>query len=80
MPIQKSKCCAVTFPEKTQSGCLLTPDKEPTTGQILDTTKIQLGEPMSVIRVTIGNMDNGLLIIAEMPQRQLHHKVPPQSE
>ena len=40
------------FPRETQHTCLLTTDKEPMMGQSKDTTKVQLGEPMSFIGVT----------------------------
>ena len=41
-----------------------------------DTTKDQLGEPMSFIGITYRNIIEGLLTGAEMTQRQLHHQNP----
>lgn len=43
-----------------------------------DTTKVQLGEPMSFIGVTHRNMGEGLLIGAEMTQRCLQPQSPQQ--
>jgi hypothetical protein len=40
--------------------CLLTSDREPTTDQSMNTTKVQLGDPMSFIGVTYRNMGEGL--------------------
>lgn len=45
--------------------------------QSINTTKVQLGEPMSFIGITYRNMDEGLLI--EMIQRQLYHRSLPSS-
>lgn len=41
-----------TSSEDTTHKHLLTPDKEPTTDQSIDTTKVPLGEPMHFIGVT----------------------------
>lgn len=49
--------------------CLTTPDREPTTYQSRDTIKIQLDEPVSFIGVTHRNMDEGLLIRAEITHK-----------
>ena len=38
-----------------------------------DNTKVQLGEPKSLIGVTCKGGGEGLLMGAEMTQRQLHH-------
>lgn len=40
------------FPEETQHACLFTPDREPTTDQSTDATKIKLGEPVIFIGIT----------------------------
>ena len=47
--------------------------RELMTDQSLDTTQVQLGEPVSFIEVTYRNMGEELLIGSEMTQRQLHH-------
>ena len=65
-----------TFPGEKQYICLLTSEWNPTTDQSTDTTKVQLGEPMSFIGVTYRNMGEELLIGTEMTQRQLHHQGP----
>ena len=39
----------------------------------MDTTKVQLGEPMSFIEATYRNIGQELLTRAEMTQRQLYH-------
>lgn len=41
-----------TFSWKNVYNHLLTPDREPTTDQSMDTTKVQLGELISFIGVT----------------------------
>ena len=46
--------------------------KEPRTDKSAHTTKVLLGEPISFIEVTYRNMGEGLVIGAEMTQRQLH--------
>ena len=69
--------CDKTFPGETQHTCLFTPDKEPITDQNTETTKVQLGEPVSFIRVAYRNMGRDFLIGAEMTYRQLHHQSPP---
>ena len=43
------KLCDKTLPGKMQHTHLLTPDREPTTDQSTDTTKVQLGEPVSFV-------------------------------
>lgn len=53
-----------TFPGEMQHKCLFTPDKELITNLKYNTTKVQLGEPLSLL---------GLLTRAGMTQRQLHH-------
>lgn len=55
---------------------LLTPYMELTTEQSMETTEVQLGEPMSVTGVTYRNMGEELLTEAEMINRQLHHQGP----
>lgn len=47
------------------------------TEQSMDTTKGQLGIPMSVIGSTCRNMGERLVPGAEVTQRQLHHQVHP---
>lgn len=59
-----------TFPGEMQQTRLLAPDREPMTDQSLDTTKVQLGEPMSFIGFIHKNMSEGLLIGAEMTEKQ----------
>ena len=49
-----------------QHTCLLTTDRELLTVQSTNTTKVQLGEPVSFIGVTYRNMGEGLLMGAEM--------------
>jgi hypothetical protein len=56
-------------------GDTCTPNRDPTTDQSTNTTKVQLGEPMSFIGVASRNMGERLLTGAEMTQRQLHHSV-----
>lgn len=46
-----------TFPREMLHTDLLPPDKDTTTDQRIDTTKVQLGEPMGFIRVTYRSMD-----------------------
>lgn len=48
------------------------------TDQSTDTSKAQLGKPMSFIDIIYRSMGEGLLTRREMTQRQLHHKSPPQ--
>lgn len=48
---------------------LLTSDKEPTTDQNTDTTKIEFGESMSCAGVICMTMNEGLLTGAEMIQQ-----------
>lgn len=57
-----------------QHKCLFTLRRKPT----IDTTKVQLGETMSLIGVTYRYIGKGLLRGIEMTQRQLHHQGPPQ--
>jgi hypothetical protein len=66
------------FSEGMQHTCLLTTDREPMTDRDMDTTKVQLDEPMSFIGFTYRSMGEGLLTGTEMTQRQLHHQGPPQ--
>ena len=56
---------------------LFTLDRNPTTDQSTDTTKVQLGKPMSFIGVTYRTMGEGLLTRAEMTQRQVYLHSPP---
>ena len=56
---------------------LLIPDSEPTTEQSMDTSKVQLGEPVSFIGVSHRITDEGLLTGAEMTQRQLSPQLTP---
>lgn len=56
---------------------LLTPYMGTTVDQSTDTTKVQLGEPMTSV-VTYRNMDAWLLMGAEVTHRQLHYQGPPQ--
>lgn len=46
-----------TFPRETLHTDLLPTDRETTTDQKIDTTKVQLGEPMGFIRITYRHMD-----------------------
>lgn len=55
---------------------LLTPYMELTTEQSMETTEVQLGEPVSFTGVTYRNMGEELLTEAEMTNRQLHHQGP----
>lgn len=48
------------------------------TDQSMDTTEIQLGEPLSFIGLTYSNMGEGLLVAAGMAQRQGHHQSTPE--
>ena len=48
------------------------------TDQSKDTTKVQLGKPMSFIGIIYRNMGEGLLKEAEMSQRQVRHQSLPQ--
>ena len=57
---------------------LLTPEREPTTDQSKETTKVHIGIPRNCIGVTYSNMDDGFLTEAEM-KRQLHHQSSPQA-
>lgn len=43
----------------------------------MDTTKVQLGEPMSFIRVTYGNVDEGLLRGTKITQTAALSKLTP---
>ena len=66
---------------RDMNKCLLTTDMEPMTDQSKDTTKIQLGESMSLIVVTYSNMSEGCLQV----QKQLkdscyNHQIPPLNE
>ena len=45
---------------------LFTPNKEPSADQRKDSAKVQLGEPCVLLGVICWNMDEGLLIGAEM--------------
>lgn len=47
------------------------------TDQSRDTTKVELGEPMSFTGVIYRHMGEGLLTGAYMTQRQLHDQSPP---
>ena len=49
-------------------------DREPPTGQSTNTTNIQLGEPMSVYKVTHTSNGEELLAGSETTQRQMHHQ------
>ena len=51
-PVPFSDFCAKTFPGEMQQKHLLTPDRKSTTEQSVDTTKVQLGEPIKFIWVT----------------------------
>ena len=66
--------CDKAFPGEIQHIHSLIPDREPRLHQNTDTTKVQLGEPMSVIEVTCRNTGEGLLAGAEMTQRQVFYK------
>lgn len=46
------------------------------TDQSIDTTKVQFDEIMSIIGVPHGNMDVGLLVRAEMTQKQEYRQYP----
>lgn len=48
-----------------------TPDREHTTDENSDITKVRLGEPMSFVEVIYSDIGEGLLTGAEMTQRQL---------
>lgn len=54
------------------------PPTESMTVSSIDTTEVQLGESMSCIGIACGNTAEGLFTGAEMIQRQLHHRSPPQ--
>lgn len=58
---------------------LLIPEREPTTDQSKDTTKIQIDKPRNCIGVTHSSVDDGLLPEAGLTQRQPHHQSPPQA-
>ena len=64
-----------TFPGEIQRTNLPTPDRKPMTDQSMDTTKVQLGKPLTLIGVTYGY--GWEVTRAEMPWRRLHHKVHP---
>lgn len=53
---------------------LLTSDKEPLIDKSMDTTKVQLGEPMNFTEVSYRNMVEWLLTGAETTHRQLYHQ------
>ena len=57
--------CVTKLPGKMQHTCLLTPDRDLTRDQCTDTTKVQLGEPMSFIGVTYRSVGEGLLTEAD---------------
>ena len=61
------------------SKCLLTANGESMTGESMDATKVQHGEPMSFIVVTSRNMHERLVTAAEMVQKGLSHYSPPQN-
>lgn len=66
--------CDKNIPEKTQHTHLLMPEREPTINQSVDTTKVQLGDPMSFTGITYRSMGEGLLRGVEKTLRQLHHQ------
>ena len=72
-----SCCVTKTFPRETQHTYLLTPGRVPKTDQNMDTTKVNLGEPRSLIGVTYRNMGEELHTGGEVIQRQLHHQAHP---
>ena len=51
-------------------------DTELATNKNKDITKVQLGEPMSLVGVTYRNISEELFIRAEMIQRQMYHQSP----
>lgn len=57
---------------------LLTPYMGTTVDQSTDTTKVQLGEPVTSTVVTYRNMDAWLLTGTEVTHRQLLYQDPPQ--
>jgi hypothetical protein len=73
-------CCMTKLPREMQHTHLFIPNREAMIDRSTDTTKVQRGEPMSLIGVTYRNMGEGLLPGAEMTQRQPHHQSPPQHE
>ena len=72
--------CCVTLFLGSCDECLLTPDREPRAEQSRDTTKVPFGESVSCIGATHRSVCEGLVIEAEMTQKQLHHLSPPQDE
>lgn len=46
-------------------------------GQSLESTKFQVGEPMSFMIITYRNTDGGLLTGAEITVSQVQHQSPP---
>ena len=60
--------CDKTYPGEIPHSCLLIPNSGSITDQNKDVTEVQLGEPMTLIRVAYRNMGEGLLTGMKMTQ------------
>lgn len=65
-------CNDMTFPKETKHTCQHIP--QPMTEQIKHTTKVRIVEQTSFIEVTYLSMGEGVIIGAEMMERQAHHQ------
>ena len=58
--------CDETVPREMLHPCLFAPERKPRTDLSIDTTKVQLGKPMSFLGVTYRNRGEELLTGAKM--------------
>ena len=65
------------FPKEMQHTRQLTLEREPITDQNMNTTKVQLGEPMSFTGVTYRKRREEAFPGAGITQQQLYHQSPP---
>lgn len=65
-PADLGNLCDKIFLRKMQHTCPLSPDRKPTTDQSIDTTRVQLGEPMTFIEFTYRSIVEGLFTGTEM--------------
>lgn len=61
-------CCCVTRLLRRHEHLRLTGDREPMADQSKDTTKIQLGEPMSLLEVTHKSRNDQKAAVLRSPQ------------